>query len=783
MSDPVDRSEPGALLARSSPTFPPGPWRARWIWADGAPAGRRHTVVLTTRFDVETVPSQVAARWCAVSRAVVYVNGHEVGRGPVRANPRRQPWEDVDLAPYLVAGANTVRVVALTYASPTPWYLPMPPFASDLANGAFVFEADLGDRWLVTDASWTADVLDGWGSTPGAGVSGRGVELLDMRSLPDDAVDTGPPATERRAHAVGEAGRSTPPSYPLGPYGPRSTSPLTERSIEFDDLGDGLWATDRIVAGTVVLEADGPPGAEVTITIAEMADSDGHPVAGDHDASVRITLDGSMRRAESLDRYGGRGAVVSSDDDVVVRCLGIVERLYPVVGASRFACSDPVLDRIHEVGRRSVTLNSTDAYTDCPTREQRAWTGDSVVHQLVDLTTNDDWLLARRNVALVADSRRPDGMLPMAVGGDAEDVDFTIIPDWSLHWIHAVWNLYRYVGDRDEIAALLPVVEGVLRWFEQFTDDRGLVRDVVGWVIIDWSSVHTDGACTALNGLLGRALLEFAEMSDWLGDRGRAEWSTARHARLREGFEALWDPERERYVDSVVGVRATDPGERRTASEHAQAAAIVGRVVDAERTEHLVDLLQAEDGRVFATFSSPDHEAPPNSEVPVGGAYLRAGHPEPWWDVDGLVVAQPFFSYVVHDALAQAGRADLVAERCRRWEIALERCDTSWTETWFGGTISHGWSSTPTRDLVQRVLGVTPAEPGFTVAAIEPALGDLDWAEGTVPTPHGTIDVRVDLRSIVVTSPVPILHRGTHLDAGHHVIALGPDGGGATGRP
>ncbi len=141
---------------------------------------------------------------------------------------------------------------------------------------------------------------------------------------------------------------------------------------------------------------------------------------------------------------------------------------------------------------------------------------------MVDLTTNFDWSLARRHPRLTA-VPRPDGMLPMAVAGDIEAGDWTIIPDWPLHWVHAVWNLYRYVGDRDEIAALLGVVEGVVRWFVPFCDEDGLPTDVYGWVIIDWSAIYNEGVSAALCGLWGRALLEFAEMAAWLGDKGRAE--------------------------------------------------------------------------------------------------------------------------------------------------------------------------------------------------------------------------------------------------------------------
>jgi hypothetical protein len=36
---------------------------------------------------------------------------------------------------------------------------------------------------------------------------------------------------------------------------------------------------------------------------------------------------------------------------------------------------------------------------------------------------------------------------------------------------------------------------------------------------------------------------------------------------------------------------------------------------------------------------------------------------------------------------------------------------------------------------------VTPAEPGFARVRIAPQPGDLAWASGRVPTPHGTVEV------------------------------------------
>jgi hypothetical protein len=206
-------------------------------------------------------------------------------------------------------------------------------------------------------------------------------------------------------------------------------------------------------------------------------------------------------------------------------------------------------------------------------------------------------------------------------------------------------------------------------------------------------------------------------------------------------------------------------------SQHTQAAAIVGGLVPPERIARVVDAMTGEAHLVHAIFDKPDGPAEPNSEIGIG-AYLRGPLPEPWWDVERQVVrAQPFFRYVVHDAIAAAGRADLITEQLLDWDRwAMKRCATSWTECWAGGTVSHGWSSTPTRDLVQRVLGIMPAEPGFAVASIEPNLGHLEWARGAAPSPRGRIAVDVSGNSIKVESPIPFVHGRDLYEAGTHTI-------------
>ncbi len=77
--------------------------------------------------------------------------------------------------------------------------------------------------------------------------------------------------------------------------------------------------------------------------------------------------------------------------------------------------------------------------------------------------------------------------------------------------------------------------------------------------------------------------------------------------------------------------------------------------------------------------------------------------------------------------------------------------------------------------LVFYTLGVTPAEPGYTAARVAPRLGRLAWVKGTVPTPHGLIEVEATPDMVLVASPVPVIvelagEAPRALEAGRHEV-------------
>lgn len=689
-----------------------------------------------------------------MGRAQWFVNGLEVGRGPVRANPQQMRWDDHDIADFLRIGTNSIAVMVTADVDATAWSMPLPA-TSDLRGGALAVEV-FTDGHLVaaSDESWGGRILEGWSATASTDLLKRGDEIADLRALVPDWITAEarewPRVKKKRAMVVGASGRDSPPTHPVGPVSGRPTSRPKPVVVPFAATSGGAFAAKRIAVGTLQVDVEGPPGARVEIKGAERLQASGEPRHENYDSSFIVTTDGTRRLIESVDIFGVHAVSVIGDGEAVVHSVAICERLHPVEGDLHFSCSDPILEKIYSVGRRTVSICSLDAYVDCPTREQRAWTGDSVVHQMVDLTSNTDWSLAQWHPNLSA-SPRSDGMLPMAVAGEIEYTDVSLIPDWSLHWVHSVYNIFRYVGDREEVARLLPMVERVVRWFATWTDQHGLPVDLPGWVLIDWSAVHSDGANSAIAGLWGRSLLEFAEMSAWVGDSGRACWALDVHGRLVEGFERLWDPERRLYVDSLVG------DERRPmTSQHAQASAIVGHLAPRDRWSRLVDVMCDEENLVHAAFSRTDGPSDPGSETELGGSYMFRGHPEPWWDTARQVVrAQPFFRYVVHDALVLADAGSRLSSLLLEWKTLLDRCATSFGETWYGGTTCHGWSSTPTRDLIRYVLGAQPDPIDHGALLITPHLGHLDWIDADVPTRSGVVRVRVDETRITVRADHP----------------------------
>jgi alpha-L-rhamnosidase len=793
-------------------------WSGHWIAPEprpdadltaalgGTPAEGGFSRLLFRRsFELPEVPVAAPTRLTADSRYVLWVNGREVGRGPARSQPFRQRYDSYDLGPYLVAGTNVVAVLVTYYGHATSFWQPAAAGAS--TDAVLVFEATIGGEEIVSDGTWRVQRSAAWSlATPQSGLEGVPVEILDARKLPiawretdfDDA-SWAQAALVATAH-IGGLAQTRPPTYPFGRLLSRGMSMLDgdlvapARALDASSRATPQWRADhpaprvtqtlleepsevgtaqlpatfvvgsgrvqhlafdfgRIVAGFLELDLDAPSGTVVEIYFREKPFRPELAWAGlDPGIGARYVARGEHDRFAGMElnglRYVHLVVHASQQATVTVSRLEVREHLYPRTGGAYFHSDDPGLNALYRAGVRTVQLNSLDSYTDCPTREQRAWVGDAVVHQMVDLATNEDWGLAR-NYLQLGNSPRPDGILPMVAVGEIEASGGLTIPDWSLSWVHGVHVQYWHDGALDAMSRHLPTIERVLRWYANYVDERGTIADVPEWNLVDWASIFLTGRSSILTALWARGLTEFAELSDAVGNSGSAAWARGLYESAAAGYSDFWDDERGVYVDHI-----TDGHRMPAASQVANASAIISGLAPRHRWASIVDTMTDPERLVVRSWIGSD----------TGGYDMEKmieqakGIQRIDWDPEReMVLAEPFFSYAVHDAVARAGRSDLLIYLVRRWDQFLVEGYDTFGECWGWGTPVHGWSSTPTRDLVGYVLGITPQEPGFARVRVAPRPGRLKELAGAVPTPHGLVEVRVTGSDAHVSSPVPVV--------------------------
>jgi alpha-L-rhamnosidase len=790
-------------------------WIGRWVTAEDVPAGLAR-VAFRRRFDLIEVPATLPIRLSADSRYIVWVNGVELGRGPSRSQPHRRTADLIDMAPALVTGPNVIVVLVTFYGSDNAHWQRASVIDGLGSGPCLVIDAPRPWAVVATGPEWTASPLEAWDAGPEPeGISALPVEVLDQRALPVgwltvDGPEWPPVRLERPVHPGPR--RSAPPAHPFGrlplsilpalgdetvtavatavrrvPVALAGSAPVEAvhealRRVHDEPPAESATATPdspllltfdfgRVVSGLVEVDVVAPDGTTIDLAYLErpfdpVADNRYLPRAG---ARVVVAADSPGFRAVETNgmRYVAALITPPVEATVGISQLRLRERLSPFAGDAGFTSSDAELERLWRAGLRTVQLNSSDALTDCPTREQRAWVGDGVVHVAVHLVANADWSLVERHLE-VCDSPRSDGLLPMSVVGDFESRGGVTIPDWSLHWIHAVWLHARAARSRDYTRARLATAEGILAWFSHHLVD-GVLADVPEWTLVDWSSVFTSGRSAILTALWARGLAEFADLAEWLGDAGRADWARSLRADVELGFEQFWDADRRLYVDHVLeGIRMP------AVSQAVLASAIVAGLVPRERLDDLVVAMIDEERLVDRGWNAPSHATSIEQRV----ADRLAGVQRIDWDAEREIVrAEPFFSSVVHDAIAAAGRAELLPGLLRRWSTFLENGYDTFGECWHWGSPAHGWSSTPTSDLVTHVLGIRPGgfdDDGYTVA---PARTGIRMLSARVPTRAGMLIVDIDGASLSIDAPVPVRVRtwdGQTLDlpAGRHGVDL-----------
>ncbi len=466
----------------------------------------------------------------------------------------------------------------------------------------------------------------------------------------------------------------------------------------------------REVVGYHEFEIDAPEGTFVDNHNFEFIQRDGRVNLGEGMTnSFRYICREGAQTYRTLERRGFRYSWISLRNfkrPVKIRMVRMLMSTYPTQQQGDFACSDPMLERIWHVGAHSVKCCSEDTYTDCPSYEQTFWVGDGRNEALVDMVVNGDprlswhcWLQAARSL-----NRSPlvEGLVPSAW--------WTVLPAWSFLWMRWAQEHYMLTGDKKQAAAMMPWLDKNVRGLEEHIDDRGLF-DIVAWNMFDWAPMDTpfEGVVTHQNCLAVLALRQCVGFAKEIGRDDLAErWGRIADDLANAINRHLWCDKKQAYVDCI----------------HA-------------------------DGRVSDVFSQQTHTAANISGV-AGGKRAERCRQIVAHAPEGFVEAgSPFFMFFLLEALVKEERFDEMIDTIKDyWGIQIEEGATTFYETYYhdkerkARSHCHGWSAAPTYFLSQHVLGISPEQAGYATVRIAPKPGDLKWAAGRVPTPHGLVSCR-----------------------------------------
>jgi alpha-L-rhamnosidase len=296
---------------------------------------------------------------------------------------------------------------------------------------------------------------------------------------------------------------------------------------------------------------------------------------------------------------------------------------------------------------------------------------------------------------------------------------------YSVYWLLDLADYYLYSGDTAFVTQELPVVKNELAWDASQVNSTGLLvttsSDDDDW---DFYDPGKTGEVTEYNLLYYKALLDGAVLATAAGDTTDAATYTSDAAALKTAING-------NLYDSSTGLYYLSNTDKTTVPQDANSLAVLYGVAPA-----------SDDATLLAALKTDLWTTPYGPEPFTGSTYSSVISPyASGYEVDASLSANDTADA---ESLLETVWGDMINpsnpdDTGTMWE----NISASNGQVGFGASssLAHGWATTPVSALSGYFLGVQPATAGYATWTVQPHPGDLSWAEGNVPTPHGSIAV------------------------------------------
>lgn len=748
--DPTRNIANPQMIDQGAPVLP-----EQYIWTADSKGDSTTPLEFRANFDVAEVPRQATLYLAGPEAAEIYINGKNAGT--IQADPdipiKDPVFTIIGIEQYLKPGKNLlalkVRSRHLRYHDERFMAAKIVPARPGIYAPAL----------MVSDAHWKSieNASDGWQSVSFDDSAWKpvhaygGVESsIEFFQWNDDAGMYAWPgyvgASKFLAH-VSIPAHSVERVFPgrgqfenldaltAGASGKEFAVKLLPSQNLNPDTPSLLLDFGKEIAGRIELVSDSDNPAHVTVSYGESKEEALiQPYLGAD--PVLVPPHGTAYGPKSSFRYA-KISFLGDSGNLRFQKIALDAIYYPVKYQGSFESSDPLLNRIWEVGAYTSHLCMQDDIWDAPKRDRGRWAGDlDVSGRVIDDVFFDKFLMQDTMTRLVGDT---------PVHSHVND-----IPGYSAWWISELTEYYLHTGSLEYIKQLHPQLVELLGYMDTEMDAKDLfVNTNKTWLFVDWSpdlSGDTAEARRATQFEYYLAYQDAAYLLRQLGDTANAEKYTQRAESLKAAAQKyLLDP-------------ATDDFGPRW-----QTNAIA----------------------IYSGVANPSQYAPIWNHVLSSVATTKYT----------AFVMSPYYNYYIISAMAQTGHTAEALDWIRTyWGGMLAEGATSTWEAYYpswpkydfhaslqadGGTgyfvsLAHGWSSGPTAFAMERILGIQPTAPGFKQVTIRPELAGLKWARGAEPTPSGLLKVDIQPDTTTIDLPADVAATvSLPVGAGQHLVVNG----------
>jgi len=731
------------LIGKINPDLLEFRWQAHWIYPEEA-AGTSYGVYhFRKTVELDEKPNTFIIHISADNRYRLFVNGKAICFGPARGDILNWRYETIDIAGYLKAGKNVVAAVVWNFGEHRP-------VAQFSIRTAFLLQGNSEKEALLnTDSSWKVfhnkgyqPIPIGYAEVNGYYAVGPG-DHVDASLYPwgwekPDFDDSGWPGASKENlpgaprgiynYQGGSAWNLIPRTIPMMEE-TKQTIPEIVRSenIQADKgflLGTGSLTIPSNTTASILLDqthltqaypelwVSGGKGSTIKITYAEALanpngtkgnrnETEGKEIHGYYDIFepdggenrlFRTLWDRTYRFVEL--------AIQTGSEPLHIDDLYGIFTAYPFKQNATFRTNDAMLNKIWDVGWRTARLCASETYVDCPYYEQLQYIGDTRLQTLISLYVSGDDRLMKNALKQFDDSRIPEGITMSRYPTYFPQMH----PTYSLIWILMIHDHYILRSDSAFTAQFLMGISNVLQWFEQRTDDSGILGKLTWPNYMDAAPGFRpagappgtiEGQSAQITLLYAYALDHAAELYAYHGNQERAAYYEDQSKELKQAvIEKCYDKSKKLFYEKP---------DKKILTQHTNVLAILTDAIPAsEQTELLDKVLKDET----------------------------------------MIPTQIYFSFYLMRALKKVGWGDQYLDNLQHWEIMINNGLTTFAERSLEGRSEcHAWSAHPLYDFLATVAGIESAEPGYKSVKIEPHLGRLDEITASSHHPLGMIEV------------------------------------------